>query len=374
MTRRLGTSAAAAALLWASAASAQPSPASGYVMGGTATPAGTVGQLQVNASGAFGAVAEGTSTQVLTSNGPGVAPTFQAAASGGSGCPVATPCSTAQSVTAAGALSIPAYIWTGAPITGGSATTTLPLLYVNDGAAVTSFSTGGTEFGINAPSGFAGLMMDFHLNGAGSIFKVDQLGDLVIGNNFTMASGSQIIWSANGILTSSAAGNIQLGKADVAAPVAQTLSVQSVVAGTSNTAGVSLTIQGSRSTGTGAGGSIILATGTTGTTGTAQNAAQIVETLDTNQHVKFSSAAIPTIGAGTVTANSTDVAGSLTTGTTVTSVVLSFKIAYATAPFCVVADNTATVALTAYSVSTTAITMTMTANTGHVVSWVCHGG
>ena len=45
---------------------------------GTTSPAGTTGQVQINNSGAFGAVAEGTSGFVLTSNGSAAAPTFQA--------------------------------------------------------------------------------------------------------------------------------------------------------------------------------------------------------------------------------------------------------------------------------------------------------
>ena len=40
--------------------------------------AGTTGQVQINSSGSFGAVAEGTSGFVLTSNGSAAAPTFQA--------------------------------------------------------------------------------------------------------------------------------------------------------------------------------------------------------------------------------------------------------------------------------------------------------
>ena len=42
--------------------------------------AGTTGQVQINNSGAFGAVAEGTSGFVLTSNGSAAAPTMQAPA------------------------------------------------------------------------------------------------------------------------------------------------------------------------------------------------------------------------------------------------------------------------------------------------------
>lgn len=69
-----------------------------------------------------------------------------------------------------------------------------------------------------------------------------------------------------------AAATLQLGAADAAAPVAQTLSVQSVVAGTSNTAGANFTITGSQGTGTGAGGSIIFQVAPAGSSGTAQNA------------------------------------------------------------------------------------------------------
>jgi len=43
----------------------------------TTSPAGTTGQVQVNSSGSFGAISEGSSGQILTSNGAGAAPTFQ---------------------------------------------------------------------------------------------------------------------------------------------------------------------------------------------------------------------------------------------------------------------------------------------------------
>ena len=50
-----------------------------WVNDSAGNPAGTTGQVQVNSSGVFGAISEGTSGQVLTSNGAGAAPTFQAA-------------------------------------------------------------------------------------------------------------------------------------------------------------------------------------------------------------------------------------------------------------------------------------------------------
>jgi len=95
------------------------------------------------------------------------------------------------------------------------------------------------------------------------------------------------------ILTRRAAANLNLGAADAAAPVAQTLSVQSVAAGTSNTAGTNFTIAGSQGTGTGAGGSIIFQTAPAGSTGTSQNALSTLLTL--------SSAGTATISSGTQT-------------------------------------------------------------------------
>ena len=56
---------------------------------GLSSPAGTTGQVQINNSGAFGAVAEGTSGFVLTSNGSAAAPTFQANAGIGIGKAIA---------------------------------------------------------------------------------------------------------------------------------------------------------------------------------------------------------------------------------------------------------------------------------------------
>lgn len=73
-------------------------------------------------------------------------------------------------------------------------------------------------------------------------------------------------------LERAAAANLRQGAPDAASPVAQIASVQSVVAGTSNTAGAAWTFKGSQGTGTGAGGSILFQTAPAGTTGTAQNA------------------------------------------------------------------------------------------------------
>lgn len=87
------------------------------------------------------------------------------------------------------------------------------------------------------------------------------------------APGNDPATTADTIISRRAAANFLFGAADAASPVAQTLSVQSVVAGTSNTAGQNLTIAGSVSTGTGLGGGHVFTGSLTGSTGTSQNAA-----------------------------------------------------------------------------------------------------
>lgn len=68
------------------------------------------------------------------------------------------------------------------------------------------------------------------------------------------------------------AASLRYGSADAAAPVAQTLSVQNVVAGTTNTAGAAWTFNASQGTGTGTGGSFLFQVAPAGSTGSTQNA------------------------------------------------------------------------------------------------------
>lgn len=96
------------------------------------------------------------------------------------------------------------------------------------------------------------------------------------------------------------AAQLRLGAPDAAAPVAQVLSVQNVVTGTSNTVGPNLTIEGSQGTGTGAGGSIVFFVAPAGTTGTSQNALSATLTLDSTKLATF--AGKVTISGSTVTA------------------------------------------------------------------------
>lgn len=99
--------------------------------------------------------------------------------------------------------------------------------------------------------------------------------------------------SGQTFLSSPSAAIISMGKADAAAPVAQTLGVQNVVAGTSNTAGQNWTLTGSRGTGTGAGGSIIFQTAAAGSTGSTQNSSTTALTIDSTQSTTIVNALIP---------------------------------------------------------------------------------
>ena len=101
------------------------------------------------------------------------------------------------------------------------------------------------------------------------------------------ATGNGPILSATGTdatinlnLLPKSTGFVQLGTNDAAAPAAQILGIQGVVAGTSNTAGSLLTIQGSKGTGTGVGGNIALSVAYPSTTGTTQNSEVAVVTLN----------------------------------------------------------------------------------------------
>jgi len=85
-------------------------------------------------------------------------------------------------------------------------------------------------------------------------------------------SSTAISFSGSAFLSLKAAANLQLGAADASAPVAQTLGVQSVVAGTTDTAGVNALVKASASTGNAIGGSWAVQVTPAGSSGSAQNA------------------------------------------------------------------------------------------------------
>lgn len=142
-------------------------------------------------------------------------------------------------------------------------------------------------------------------------FRVDKNGNVTVSN--VLVTGNDVVCSGTlrsqgtgrldlGLATISGGGvgRVRLGQVDLAAPVAQTLSVQSVVAGTTNTAGANLTITGSQGTGTGAGGSIVFQVAPAGGSGTAQNALVSAMVIDSAKTVRvgtgYTVATLPTAG------------------------------------------------------------------------------
>lgn len=190
----------------------------------------------------------------------------------------------ANTFSANGALSAPAVSFTGTPITGGSASTTQGLVKIGSGTSG-GLSTSGTMLEIQSSNAFAGDLANFGANGT-TKFSVTFGGTVTAAGSYVSSAGLLVATtlrsssdtatlsfgsSTDTILSRKAASNWQLGAADAAAPVAQTLSVQSVVAGTSNTAGSLFTQKLSAGTGTGAGGGWSLQYAPAGSSGSSQN-------------------------------------------------------------------------------------------------------
>jgi hypothetical protein len=153
--------------------------------------------------------------------------------------------------------------------TSGAGSATNPEIYVgNTTTGLYSVSTTGLGLSVNGT-----LQGDYGItnSGAWTFASNVELGNANVQINST--SGHFSTRSGNTLLTSPATATWQLGFTDAASPVAQTLQVQNVVAGTSNTAGVNWIMQGSLSTGTGVGGNILMKVAKTGTTGSTVNSA-----------------------------------------------------------------------------------------------------
>jgi hypothetical protein len=208
------------------------------LVGGTTTITGTCtsGNVLFNNSGVLGCQAAGgtgtvTSVSVTTANGI-------------SGT-VATATTTPAITLALGAIT-PTSV--ALPATGAA------------GATVLNFGTAGT--------GIYGTSTLVEVSAVGALVGFFQTNQF----NFSSTGASLAIATDTLLSRGGAAATWKLGaSADSAAPVAQTLSVQNVVTGTSNTGGANFIFNASKSTGTGVGGKWTVQTTVTGTTGTAVN-------------------------------------------------------------------------------------------------------
>lgn len=120
-----------------------------------------------------------------------------------------------------GSASNPAESFSGTAFTGGSGTTTFPLILVGGGAAVTTWSTAGTYIGFDADSGFTGNFFDAHVNGGASVAKLTSTGALTVAScsgctsiSFpqtvagTVTSGGIPYFNSTTSMSSSAAGTV----------------------------------------------------------------------------------------------------------------------------------------------------------------------
>jgi hypothetical protein len=152
------------------------------------------------------------------------------------------------------------------------------------------------EFDIKAASPDTSLPSTGFLFGADSqasanpsIYPLANAITSILGN---AASADILSFNSDAIFGRRDAANLRLGNADAAAPVAQTLSVQSVVTGTSNTAGQEFRIDGSQGTGTGAGGSLVFRVAPAGSSGSAVNALSTALTIAGNRDITATGNAI----------------------------------------------------------------------------------
>lgn len=98
--------------------------------------------------------------------------------------------SVARIFTANGAASTPALSLTGSIFTGGSGTTTKPHFLIEPaGTTSTGWSTAGTLFGVNAPSGFTGKVVDAQIS-ATSWLSVDSTNGVTCGYQNSFGDGA----------------------------------------------------------------------------------------------------------------------------------------------------------------------------------------
>lgn len=115
-----------------------------------------------------------------------------------------------QQFSAAGAASTAGMLLNGTLFAGGTGTTTFPYFYINQGTAPTTFSTTGTLFGLNGPSGFTGNFIDAHLNGGASVFNVTSAGAVVAAGTLSAGVSSNVGWFGRSNMSSPADSQILL--------------------------------------------------------------------------------------------------------------------------------------------------------------------
>jgi len=126
------------------------------------------------------------------------------------------------------AASTPPMSMTGTWFTGGTSTTTKPHFLIEPAGTVsTAWSTSGTGLGVNAPSGFAGNLLDLQVNGT-SVFNVNNAGWLGapvanFGSTVISSNGIALVNARSITFTGSLAGTVNWGDLFIARDAANTL-------------------------------------------------------------------------------------------------------------------------------------------------------
>lgn len=117
-------------------------------------------------------------------------------------------------ITGNGAANTPALRVNGSVFTGGSGTTTKPLVLIEPSAATsTGWDTNGCLLGTNAASGFTGCLIAAQLNGVDR-FKVASTGQTTLGSTSITGGGALTIVTAYGstLFNMTGAGNLQISQ------------------------------------------------------------------------------------------------------------------------------------------------------------------
>ena len=196
--------------------------------GGGGTPGGLTTQFQFNNAGAF----DGASTLTYDGTNVTLAGRFISSLNGAASAPPGT--------------------FTGTWFTGGTATTTKAQVLIEPtGTTSTAWSTSGTGFGVNAPSGFVGNLLDLQVNGT-SGFRVS-------GGSLTL-SGTIAGTSNTSLRLQNAANTSAIAFSNGVVNVTGTLS-GTALAGSTGIVPGALSVSGGSATSTNAGASLSLAGG-----------------------------------------------------------------------------------------------------------------
>jgi hypothetical protein len=206
-------------------------------------------------------------------------------------------------------------------------------------------------------------------------------GNTPAGMVFSGLNGGFELRNGGTILTSTANGTWSLGGADAAAPAAQTIAPQSVVAGNTNVAGATFTIAGSKSNGSGGGDVVIQTTLSSAASGTQNALATAVTFKAGNQQSNFAgiinpaNSFTPTAGSGAASVSGNDQSFVITVGTAQTSITANFGHTWTAAPICTISSNSTASVVDITTTTTTAITLgASVALTGSLINVLCFGG